>query len=258
MKKNLILAIALLLLVPAFGQKSKKDVVYLKTGAIIRGQLLIYDLATVKINSDGNLWVFNPSEVDSVSWCSKKVSRSSKSTVDVGLAKNYFFDTSMGVLVGNSGNNQKAPFSFMASFNYRTIDKLYFGAGLGSEFLDESYMPAFAQFQYKFRDTRFTPFFNLQLGYMVALEDGNRQHYTNYSSSSSMYYPYPQTNEKLNAEGGLMINPSVGFQRFSSENFGWFFSFGYRHHQLNYSGDNGYKLETNFSRLSLKIGFIFN
>jgi len=84
MKKILNLFIALILLVPAFGQKSKKDVVYLKTGAVIRGQLLTYDLATVKINSDGNLWVFQPSEVDSVSWNSKKVSRSSKSTDELG------------------------------------------------------------------------------------------------------------------------------------------------------------------------------
>src|SRR5664280_857431 len=188
MKKILILSIALLLLDPAFGQKSKKDVVYLKTGAIIRGQLLTFDLATVKINSDGNLWVFKPSEVDSVSWSSKKVSRFSKSKVDVGKARNYFFDTSMGVLVGNSGNQQKAPFSFMTSFNYRVLDQLHIGAGLGAEFLDESYMPVFGQIQYKLRDTKFTPFVNLQAGYMVPLEDGNHQNYTNYSPSFSNYY----------------------------------------------------------------------
>ena len=260
MKKILNLFIALILLVPAFGQKSKKDVVYLKTGAVIRGQLLTYDLATVKINSDGNLWVFQPSEVDSVSWNSKKVSRSSKSTDEFGLAKNYFFDTSMGVLVGNSGNAQKAPFSFMTSANFKVLDKLYVGAGLGAEFLDETYMPAFAQIQYKFRNTRFTPFINLQFGYMVPLEDSNNQNYTNYYPPYSDYYPGGQTQAsgKLKTEGGIVINPSIGFQRFTSENLGWFFSFGYRYHQLNYSGDNAYKLEENYSRLSLKIGVIFN
>ena len=257
MKKILILVIALSLLVPAFGQKSKKDVVYLKTGAVIRGQLLTYDLATVKINSDGNFWVFKPSEVDSVSWNSKKVSGSSKSTDEFGLTKNYFFDTSMGVLVGNSGNAQNAPFSFMTSANFRAFDKFYAGFGLGAEFFDESYMPAFAQIQYKFRNTRFTPFVNLQLGYMVPLEDAKNQ-YNNYYYSD--YYPgtQPQPSGQLKTDGGYMINPSLGFQRFTSENLGWFFSFGYRYHQLNYSGDNGYKLEENFSRLSLKIGVIFN
>lgn len=251
MKTILILFLAGLFLVPAFAQKSKKDIVYLKSGGIIKGQLITHDVEKVKINSAGNDWVFNTSEVDSISKFSKAIRESD-------LAKDYFFDTSFGALIGNSGNNQSAPFSFMASSNFRVLDKFYLGAGLGTEFLDETYMPVFGQIQYRFRDAKFTPFFNIQAGYQVALEDGNRQHYSDYYSSSSMYYPYPQTNEKLNAEGGFMINPSFGFQRFSSDNFGWFFSFGYRHHQLDYSGDKGYKLETNFSRLSLKIGFIFN
>lgn len=251
MKKILIMFLAGFFLVPAFAQKSKKDIVYLKSGGIIRGQLITYDVENVKINSAGNEWVFKVSEVDSVS-------RFSRTKSEAGLTKDYFFDTSFGVLVGNSGNNQKAPFSFSTSFNYRIIDKLYVGAGLGTEFLQESYMPVFGQIHYKFRDTKLTPFVNLQAGYMVPLEDGNHQNYTNYYPSYSNYYPGPQTSEKLNAEGGFMINPSLGFQVSTSENFGWFFSFGYRHHQLNYSGDKGYKLETNFSRLSLKIGFIFN
>ena len=252
MKKILILILTGLILVPAFAQKSKKDIVYLKSGGIIKGQLITHDLDIVKINSAGNEWVFKITDVDSVSKYSKVVRERNPNP-------NYFFDTSMGVLIGNSGNGQKAPFSFMTSFNYRVIDKLYLGAGLGTEFIDESYMPVFGQFQYRFRDTKFTPFFNLQVGYQVAIEDGNRENYINYySPSSSSYYPNPQTSGKLNAEGGFMINPSFGFQRLTSENFGWFLSFGYRHHQLNYSGDNGYKLETNFSRLSLKIGFIFN
>jgi hypothetical protein len=252
MKKILILILAGLVLIPAFAQKSKKDIVYLKSGGIIKGQLITNDLDIVKINSSGNQWVFKATEVDSVSRYSKVIRIS-------GPNQNYFFDTSMGVLVGNSVNEQKAPFSFMASYNHRVIDKLYLGAGLGAEFFDESYMPVFGQVQYKFRDTKFTPFFNLQVGYQVALDDGNRENYINYySPSSSSYYSYPQTSGKLNAEGGFLINPSFGFQKLTYENFGWFFSFGYRYHQLNYSGDNSYKLETNFSRLSLKIGFIFN
>jgi len=251
MKELLSMLLLGLVLIPAFAQKGKKDMVYLKSGAVIKGQLITHDAEKVKINSAGNEWVFNVSEVDSVSRFKKPVSESANKM-------DYFFDTSMGVLIGNSGNNQSAPFSFMSAVNFKIFDKWYAGAGLGTEFLDESYMPTYVQIQYKFRDAKFTPFFNLQVGYQIALEDGNKQNYNNYSSSSSIYYPYPQNTGKLNAEGGFLINPSIGFQRFTSDNFGWFFAFGYRHHQLNYSGDNGYKLETNFSRLSLKIGFIFN
>jgi hypothetical protein len=251
MKKNLIMFLALLFFAPVFGQKNKKDIVYLKSGGIIKGELIIHDGEKVKINSAGNEWVFTTAEVDSISKYSKTINES-------GLSRNYFFDTSMGVLVGNSGNAQSAPFSFMSSVNFRAYKNCYAGAGLGAEFLDETYMPAFAQIQYKFRDTRFTPFVNFQFGYMIPLEDGPNQPYNGYYPYYSSYYPGPQSNNELNTEGGYMINPSFGFQRYASENFGWFFSFGYRYHQLNYSGTDNYKLESNFSRLSLKIGIIFN
>ena len=252
MKKILILLLTGLFLMPAFAQKGKKDIVYLKSGGIIKGQLITSDLDRIKINSSGNQWVFKTADVDSVSKYSKVVREQSPN-------QKYFFDTSMGVLIGNSGNSQKAPFSFMTSFNYKVVDKLYLGAGLGTEFFNESYMPVFGQFRYKFRETRFTPIVNLQVGYQLPLEKESRENFNNYYVDySSSYWPGYQTNQRLKTEGGFLINPSIGFQQFTSDNFGWFFTVGYRHHQLNYSGDNGYKLETNFSRLSLKIGFIFN
>ena len=252
MKKILILILSGLFLIPAFAQKGKKDIVYLKSGGIIKGQVITNDLDRIKINSSGNQWVFKAAEVDSVSKY-RNVVRELRSSPD------YFFDTSLGVLIGNSGNRQKAPVSFMTSFNHKLVDKLYVGAGLGTEFLDETYMPAFAQFRYKFRETRFTPIVNLQVGYQVPLEKQSRINFNNYFVDySSSYWPGYQTNQRLKPEGGFLINPSIGFQQLTSDNFGWFFTVGYRYHQLNYSGDNGYKLETNFSRLSIKIGFIFN
>lgn len=255
MKNFLLLLLVCLFMVPTFAQGHKKDLVYLKSGGIIKGKLITNDVETVKINSAGNEWVFKTEEVDSIS----KFSRFQKEEV---RPQGFFFDTSFGVLVGNSRNVHKAPFSFMTSMNVRMFRNLYLGAGVGAEFLDETYMPAFGQLQWRFRNTRTTPFFNLQAGYQVPLEDGNRnqQIYYDYlsSASSAYYYPNPQNYTKLTSEGGYLINPSLGFQHFTSDNFGWFFSFGYRFHQLNYSGENDYKLETNFSRLSLKIGFIFN
>ena len=251
MKRITFLLLSCLLMVTGFAQKSKKDMVYLKSGGVIKGQVITHDAEIVKINSAGNEWVFKIEEVDSVSKFSSFKNEERRS-------QGYFFDTSMGVLVGNSGSSQSAPFSFMSSLNVKLIKNVYLGLGVGAEFLQESYMPAFGQIQWRFRDhTKTTPFINLQGGYQVALEDATRNQLVYYDYSSS-YSPYPQGNSKLNAEGGYLINPSFGFQRYTSDNFGWFFSFGYRYHQLNYSGDNDYKLETNFSRLSLKIGFIFN
>lgn len=254
--------LASLFLVSAFAQAGKKDFVFLKSGGVIKGHLITHDAEKVKINSAGNEWVFKNEEVDSISKYSKLKNVES-------LIQNYFFDTSVGVLVGNSRNSQSAPFSFMSSVNVKIIRNLYLGAGIGAEFLEETYMPAFGQIQWRFRNTKTTPFFNLQLGYQVPLEDGQRNpisSYNYYQSSSSYISPIwssshynPPISTKLKSDGGYLINPSFGFQHYTSDNFGWFFSFGYRYHQLNYSGEkDDYNLETNYSRLSLKIGFIFN
>lgn len=251
MKKIIFLLLTGLLLVPAFAQKGKKDIVYLKSGGIIKGKLIHNDIEKVKISSAGNEWVFNMAEVDSVS----PFARTEKMLQTMSSA--YFFDTSLGVLIGNPDNNQSAPLSFMASVNFKITEHWHAGAGLGTEFLNETYMPAFAQLQYNFRTSQFTPFANLQIGYQVPLDETTRSQspiYYNYSS----VWPGTANNQKLDTNGGFMINPSVGFKRHISNNFGWFFAFGYRYHQLNYSGEKNYQLETNYSRLSLKIGFIFN
>lgn len=247
MKKIFALTIAFLLLIPAFAQKAKNDVVYLKSGAVIKGQLMTYDAETVKINSAGNLWVYKVADVDSVS-------RYKKPAREKIPGNNYFFDVSAGVLKGNPDNSQSAPFSFTTSMNFKVADRLYVGGGIGAEFMEETYMPAFAQFQYRLRDSRFTPLINLQAGYEVPIEESRQSQPYVYHN---LYYPYPQNNEKLNANGGLLMNPSFGFHQTVSESFGWFFSFGYRYHRLNYTGKDSYKLDRNYSRLSLKIGFTF-
>ncbi len=252
MKKIIVLFFAILLVIQVYAQKKGKDVVYLKSGAIIRGQVITYDMDAVKINSAGNEWVFKKVDIDSVS-------RNLKNSCKTSASLRYYFDASGGVLVGNSGNSQKAPFSYSNSFNYKITNKLYYGIGLGVDFLDETYMPAFAQIQYKFRNSKLTPFVNLQAGYEIPLEKKSRKNFNNYyTSSSSYYYPGYQYYGKLDNEGGYLINPQIGFMCATSENFGWFFAFGFRYHKINYSGENDYKLETNYSRLSLKIGFTFN
>lgn len=254
MKNLLLILMCIIFFVPAFGQKNKKDVVYLHSGGIIKGQLITHDAEIVKINSAGNEWVFKNEEVDSISRFSR-----TKTTSEInehGYKQGFFTDASMGALVGNSNNQKHAPFSFMSSLNVRVLGNVYLGAGLGTEFLEETYMPAFGQLQFRFRDSKFTPFFNIQAGYMLPLEDAQHSQII-YDYLPFNYYPNQNFSNKLESDGGYMINPSMGFEHFSSNNFGWFFSFGYRYHQLNYSGVNDYKQETNYSRLSLKIGFIF-
>ena len=40
--------------------------------------------------------------------------------------------------------------------------------------------------------------------------------------------------------------------------FGMSLAFGYRFHRLRYTAENDYRIDVDYNRLSLKLGFIFN
>lgn len=248
MKQALFLLILFAFVFNSYGQRKGKEFLYLKNGTIIKGRVVHQDSELVKLLSGDNLFVYKSNEIDSISQGKFEIDNRS-------FKADYFFDCSVGIVAGSSGNDKDAPFVFNASFNYRFINRCYAGAGLGVEFWNESYMPLTVNFQYLLRDTHFTPFVSLQGGYLIALGDAvmSNPYYYSYSS----VWPNPNSST-LDANGGVVINPSFGIRSMVNQNFGWSFSFGYRYHQLNYSGEKDYSTEYNFNRLTLKVGIIFN
>lgn len=247
MKRTAIFLFLFALVLTSYSQQKGKEFLYLKNGTIVKGRIVHHDSDLIKLLSGKNLFVFKNNEIDSISHDKFQIDNQA-------MKADYFFDCSAGVIAGSSGNDKDAPFVFNASFNYRVIDKLYAGAGLGAEFWSESYMPVFCNFQYLLRDTRFTPFANMQAGYMVPL--GDPTGVVPYYSTASYWIDTSYT--ELDAEGGYFINPSFGMRSMINQNLGWSFSFGYRFHQLNYSGGNDYSTEHNYNRLTLRVGLIFN
>lgn len=232
-------------------QKNKREVIYLKNGTVLKGQQTPVDDDKVVVRSGKNLWVFNYSEIDTIT--SKPIS---------GVFENenatYFLKASAGILAGSSNNSKPTPFSFDASINFRLLPKWYMGVGAGIDFLDESYMPVFGNLEFHFRESRFTPFIALQGGYMIPLDDevysGGGVYYDYMPWSSSYYYnPVP-----LESKGGLMVNPSFGFVSQLNPNLGLMLSFGYRYHEVNFKGDNHYQLDREYNRLSIRVGILFN
>jgi sRNA-binding regulator protein Hfq len=246
--KTLFLLLLFLLSGSSFAQKSKKAVVHLKNGSIVEGRVTPVDNDKVVVQSGRNFLIFNNSEIDTISskWPSKNID---------AISKDFFFKTSAGLLIGNSNNRKEAPLSFNASFNHRFYRQLYIGLGMGVDFLEESYMPVFMNFEYHFRNSRFTPFIGLQGGYMVPLDGDVNIQGGGYRPWMSYSYPYYET---LENRGGFMVNPSLGFVSHINENLGWSLSFGYRVHQVTFEKDDNYSLETNYNRLSVHLGLIFN
>ncbi|MFT3740925.1 MAG: hypothetical protein QM786_19415 [Breznakibacter sp.] len=239
--------------------------VHLKDGTTLKGRYIYSsDLEKIQVVTGKNTWVFNASEV---AYISKKDDRQRPSMpdnvprIDTAFAScKWFSHTQAGLLIGNPDNEQSAPLVLGTSMNYGFTKKLSAGAGVGVEFLKETYLPVTLNLMYKFRDARFTPFVSVTGGYQIPLEDSRisySQVVPDYISSSwSGYWYNYQT--RLKARGGALVNPAIGFISHSRSGYGFSLSVGYRYHRLNYKGEDSYRLDVDYNRLTVNLGLIIH
>ncbi len=258
MKKLCLFTFAVLFTFSGFAQ-SEKGHVYLKNGTILKGKYEYTNAGKLRVESAGNIWVFDAAEIDSVA------GRRSSRLAQMEHLPQYsriFYRAEAGVLAGNSQNSQSAPLSFTGTVNYLITPQISAGVGFGAEFLKESYLPAFVNAEYKLRNTWSSPYFFLKAGYQVPLEDSREIYYDvqPYWSTSSIW-PGPQPSHsygELDPKGGVLINPGIGYSHLFSPGFGMSLGFGYQFHRLHYKGENDYRLDIDYNRLTVKLGFIFN
>lgn len=228
--------------------QNPRVMLYLKDGTIIKGVLFESgSQETIKIKSKKNVWVFPFSEIEKIDY---KAKDRTKETV---VKDSFFFKVNGGLLMGNSSNEESVKSFLHGSFNLKVYEKTYLGFGSGVEYyMEQSYIPALINLEYKLRNTKTSPFFFFKSGYLIP---GEKQH------ASSIYEDFESRNippKYLNAQGGLILNPGFGFTSMLGNNFGLNFSFAYRHHALNFTGREKYELEQRYNRLCLSFGIIFN
>lgn len=298
MNKIILLAFILLPVMGASGQNElgmapvryERGYVYLKNGSVLKGKYLFSSsLEKVRVISGKNSWIFDAGEVEKITMnrpprifeedgefdSSTRVNPVNPVATAAAAAAviqdksmttqvqpKWFNLTELGVLAGNNDNSQPAPLVFGTSFNRRLTKNLSAGAGVGAEFLKETYMPVTANVIYKLRDSGFTPFAMLQAGYQVPIEDSRTAYYKVVPDyiSSDIWWPgqWPNTQSDLKAKGGFLVNPSFGLMKQSRQGTGWSLSFGYRFHRLKYTASDDYRLDVDFNRLSVKLGIIIN
>ncbi len=252
--KNITTTLLVMLLIFSLttaAQKPGKGVVYLKNGSIVRGALLSQDPgAPVKIKtSDNNIWVFERSSIDSID---------QKAKLSAPFHTGFFNLTEGGVLIGNRDNDFNAPSTFMNVSGWQFSNGLAAGVGLGVDFFSETYLPVVADFRYYLRNQGIKPFISAQGGYAIALGKADKQYVYNYAST---YYIWPAPVGQaldVDARGGWLANPSIGFVAPLGENLGLTLSAGYRIMRHRYTREDNYKLDIDYNRLSLKVGLIFN
>lgn len=258
MKNFCLLIFVVLLGIQAMGQ-TQKGRVYLKNGSIVKGRITETESSEiVRIHSAGNMWVFPLNEIEKIDYQFRVADEK-----EPGKEPKLSNHTQIGVLAGNNGNTKPAPFVLHSSLNYIVDKRIQAGIGTGVEFLNESYLPLFANIEYRFRESRVSPYLFLKAGYCVPLEDSRMVYYDvipYYSLTSSYIWPGPWygQNEKLKAKGGVLLNPGFGVSSMFSNNFGMSFSVGYRFSRLRYEGEKSYGLDVDYNRLSISLGIIFN
>ena len=243
---------ALLFLVNlSFARNGKKDVIYLKNGSVINGQIISsLPSGQVKIKTkDNSLWVFEASQIDSIS----------KTTTAFNQIHTGFFNlTEAGILAGNSNNKYATPFSMMNISGWQFNNRFSVGAGAGIEFFSETYLPVVADIRYYLKRQGLKPFFGIQGGYSFSLDKPDKQYvYGGYSDYSSIWRNPTVDALEIKAKGGLLVNPFVGFSTPLGENLALTFSAGYRIMRQRYTREDNYLIDIDYNRLSLKIGLIF-
>ena len=248
MKKLTLVLLALLFASNIiYAKKPKRDVIYLKNGSIINGQIISsLPSGQVKIKTkDNSLWVFEQSQIDSISQSENELKQ---------FHAGYFNLTEAGILAGNSDNKYSAPFSFLNISGLQFKNGLSVGAGTGVEFFNETYLPVVADFRYYLKRQGVNPFFGVQGGYSFALDKPDKQYV--YGNTYLWNIPNGSTLD-VKAKGGLLLNPFVGFCTSLNENMALTFSAGYRIMRHRYNREDDSKIDIDYNRLSLKIGLIF-
>ena len=189
----------------------EKGYIYLKDGSVLKGKYLYSSsLDKVRVISGKNSWIFNSGDVEKISVKRPLLSFEENTGFDASPGTTvpvpvWFSLMEIGVLAGNDDNNRPAPLVFGASLNRRIWKNLSAGAGIGAEFLNETYMPVTANLMYRLRQSRFTPFAMLQSGYQIPIEESRTVYYRvvpDYIYSSVIWPgPWPSYNSEMKAKG---------------------------------------------------------
>ena len=253
--KKICFIFSLISITLAVSGQTRKGKIYLKNGSIIKGKITESESSdTLRVKSAGNLWVFPANEIEKTGYPAKR----SKGKESEGVS-GFLNHTQLGVQPGNNQNSENAPFFFHSELNYRYSNKILFGIGSGVEFFKDTHLPVFGNIEYRFRNAWFTPYLFCKAGYTFPLENTQPAYYNivpYYSMSSA--WPAPLYNgSNLKAKGGVLLNPGFGIVNMFSYNFGMSFSVGYRFTRLHYKGENNYRLDIDYNRLSVMLGIIF-
>ncbi len=258
-KKVLLILIfvftAMLFFSPAGAQKLQ-DVVFLKNGSILRGEIIKIEMneSITLLNDCGDIWVINQADIEKIEKqpvVNKTFVKRDTADNIVYKRKGFYSNINVGFLFGGDMETPFPPLSLLFVSGYQFDWGLATGVGLGLDLLTESYMPVIADIRYNFRNSRVSHYVYVQGGYAIAIESPDPYDYDYYGSYGS----------DLKSKGGYLINPGIGFKLNFNERNAFSFGIGYKYSEIyhTYKEYNGQEIERTikYNRVSLSFGYHF-
>jgi hypothetical protein len=239
---KLLVTFALAISTP--GLKAQEvDHVYLKSGSVIRGNIMEIDpVDHVKIQDlCGNIWYYRIDLVEKVTSEPYEIPRAMKETP--GFESGFANMTSIGFLAGSSGNMQVAPFSLLMVNGWRSSIGLFTGAGIGIEFLSTNYLPLFLDIRYDLTGKEVVPYLIAKGGYSLPLSSDHSEYDIAYA-----YY------------GGPLVGTGVGLKIRTRSHFAWDIELMYRYQQTSHTekydwNNQEYNYTDIYNRIEIRLGF---
>lgn len=222
--------------------QGKKDVtVYLKSGDVIFGRVLSQDsLGNYRISNSCGITQLSPAEID-------HIAKGGFSRPD--LKKNGYFNQSAIALLFGEGADGFQPKPSLTMVNgWQWGQRFFAGLGVGYEHYDRGVMPLFAETKYMFGTESFSPFLSFRIGYAFPVE---KQEQTDYYGSVTETY------------GGILLNPEAGIRIDAGTKNAFVIGIGYNYQELSYRetyniwGNYDKTVFTNYNRISVRLGFVF-
>jgi len=218
----------------AQNKSEKEEVLYLKNGSIIRGNIVEQKIGeSIKVELlGGSIFVFRYEEIDSIKTETKLTSIKKEKPEYVIKQKGIRTIAETGIITGVSGNRYyNNPFDIGAQLHmisgWQFNRFLFVGGGIGVEKMAayrQGFAPFYARFSSDFLKKRTTPYIFTDFGYALFWDsDVYREDYSYYKNKGGFY---------LQAGGGVRIftrsnasvNVGVAYKRLSSESK-WQYSF---------------------------------
>jgi len=220
------------------------DHIFLKTGSVIRGNILEIEPADhVKIQDlCGNIWYYNIMDVEKITaepYQNEYSLKKQKLEFNTGFVNM----TSLGFLAGSSNNMQAAPFSLLMVNGWRNSMGITTGVGFGVEFLTTNYLPMFIDLRYDLLQRDVVPYVVAKGGYSLPLSTDHQEY--------DISYEY---------EGGPLVGIGVGLKIKSRDHFAWDIGLMYRYQQTSYQekyewNEQEYSYTDIYNRIEIRLGF---